>query len=127
MQILRNVLCVVYFKRHGTYRWVKFLDEISLLQTINLSKLTEKERAAFMLNLYHAMVLHGSVVIGPPAAWNTWNYFFNSITYLLSYEVVSIAEMEYNIIRYCTFQAFYIRITVTYFCVSVCLSVCVMK
>lgn len=76
------------------------MDEISLLQTINLSKLAEKERAACMLNLYHAMVLHGCVVIGPPAAWNTWNYFFNNITYLVSYEVVSIAEVEYNIIRY---------------------------
>ena len=107
MQSLLNVLYIYgSFKKCVLLRWVKFLDEISLLQTINLSKLTEKERAAFMLNLYHAMVLHGCVVIGPPAAWNTWNYFFNNITYLVSYEVVSIAEMEYNIIRYRTFSKY---------------------
>ena len=79
--------------------WVRFLDDISLLQTINLSKLAERERAAFLLNLYHAMVLHACVVVAPPQAWNNWNYFFNNITYLLSYEVVSIAELEHNIIR----------------------------
>ena len=79
--------------------WIKFLDEISLLQTINISILSEKERVAFFLNLYHAMVIHGSLVVGPPPSWNTWNAFYNNISYIFGYEMLSIAEIEHNILR----------------------------
>jgi len=36
--------------------WVGFLDDASLLQTLDLSRLTERERTALLLNLHHAMV-----------------------------------------------------------------------
>eukprot|EP01038_Epipyxis_sp_PR26KG_P007270 gene7270-9909_t len=81
------------------YLWIRFLDEISYLQTLKLTLLSEKERLVFFLNLYHVMIIHGSLVFGTPLAWNTWNGFFNNITYLIGYEVVSIAEIEYNILR----------------------------
>jgi hypothetical protein len=82
-----------------TLLWVRFLDEISLLQTVNLSSLSESERIAFFLNLYHVMVIHGHMTIGPPPAWNYWNAFFNHITYLIGYEVVSIADVDHNLLR----------------------------
>ena len=85
-------------KSHA-FQWVKFMDEISWLQCINVSKLSETERIAFFLNLYHVMVLHGSLVVGPPPAWNYWNAFFNNITYLFGYEIISIADIEFNILR----------------------------
>lgn len=79
--------------------WIKFCDEISLLQCIDLTSLTEAERMAFFLNLYHVMVLHGQLVFGPPPAWNYWNGFFNQISYIVNYELISIAEVEYCILR----------------------------
>ena len=81
------------------YDWVKFWDEISLLQTVNLYRLTETERMAFFLNLYHVMVLHASLVYGPPTAWSQWNAFFNQIAYVVGCELFSIAEIEYCILR----------------------------
>jgi len=85
--------------KSSIHTWVSFLDDISLLQTLNLSPLSERERAALLLNLYHAMVLHGCLVLGPPPAWTNWNNFFNNISYLFAYEVVTIAELEHNILR----------------------------
>ena len=40
--------------------WVEFLDELSVLQIVNVCALPEKERAVFLLNLYHAMVSYTS-------------------------------------------------------------------
>ena len=45
------------------------------------------------------MVLHGCLVIGPPPSWKNWNSFFNNIAYIVSYEMISIAEVEHNILR----------------------------
>lgn len=99
--ILANVLFLsnADSSKSNAYQWVKFMDEISWLQTINVSKLTENERVAFFLNLYHVMVLHGSLVLGPPPAWNYWNVFFNNITYLFGYEIISITDIDHNILR----------------------------
>ena len=99
--ILANVLFLsnADSNKSNAFQWVKFMDEISWLQTINVSKLSENERVAFFLNLYHVMVLHGSLVVGPPPAWNYWNAFFNNITYLFGYEIISIADVEHNILR----------------------------
>ena len=108
-QYIENILLNILFlsnnntttstTNNNIYQWVKFMDEISYLQCINISKLTEKERIAFFLNLYHIMVIHGSLVVGPPPAWNYWNAFFNNITYLFSYEIISISDVDFNILR----------------------------
>jgi hypothetical protein len=79
--------------------WVRFWDEISFLQVVDLSQLNESEKTAFFLNLYHVMVLHGCLVFGPPTTWNHWNAYFNHICYLVNFESISIAEFEYCIIR----------------------------
>lgn len=79
--------------------WVKFLDEISLLQTVNVSVLSERERIVFFLNLYHVMVMHGHMAMGPPPSWNYWNAFFNNFTYLVGYEVMSTADVDHNLLR----------------------------
>jgi hypothetical protein len=79
--------------------WVRFWDELSLLQTISLVGLSEPEKMAFFLNLYHVMVVHGSMVFGPPPTWSHWNAFYNHITYIVAGELVSIAEIEYCILK----------------------------
>jgi hypothetical protein len=88
------------FSTDDIVTWMTFLDEISVLQTLNVTPLTEKEKAVFYLNMYHVLVIHGSLVIGPPPAWSSWPSFFNNISYLFCFDIVSIAEVEHNLLRY---------------------------
>lgn len=100
--ILRHAFYLVNAIQHNTVNdadWVKFWDDISLLQVIDLSNLNETQRLAFFLNLYHVMILHGSLLYGPPPVWNHWHAFFNHICYMVNFEVMSIAEIEYCILR----------------------------
>lgn len=80
--------------------WILFMNEISVLQVINITLLKESERAAFLLNLYHIIVLHGSVIIGPPPSWSSWKSFFNTIAYTFAFDIVSLVEIEHNMLRY---------------------------
>lgn len=80
-------------------QWITFMDELSVLQTVDITVLSERERCAFFLNLYHIMVAHGTLVIGPPPSWSSWQSFFNTVSYMLSYDIISIAELEHNILR----------------------------
>jgi len=87
-------------KRHELIKlWVDFLDELSVLQVLDIASLSEFERAALFLNLFHIMVIHGSLVLGPPQSRGSWQPFFNEVAYLVSFDVVSIAELEHNILR----------------------------
>ena len=79
--------------------WISFMNDVSMLQTIDIYDLSEAEKTAFLLNLYHTMVLHGMLVFGPPTSWASWPSFFNSVSYLLAFDVVSINELEHNVIR----------------------------
>ena len=79
--------------------WINFMDEISLLQTVDISILREAEKICFLLNLYHLMVLNGMLIFGPPPSFSMWQTFFNNFSYILAHDVVSIAELEHNILR----------------------------
>eukprot|EP00981_Chlorochromonas_danica_P015379 scaffold11846_cov149-Ochromonas_danica.AAC.10 len=78
--------------------WQKFWNDVSLLQTISLVGLNVKQRLAFFLNLYHLLFLHGCLLFGPPPSWNL-NAFFNNITYIVSFERISLADIELNVLR----------------------------
>ena len=80
--------------------WVEFMDRICALQTLDVSSITRKEKVALLLNLYHTMVLHGFLLLGPPVSQSSWASFFNSVSYLVAYDVISINELEHNGIRY---------------------------
>lgn len=99
--MLSKAFSLAYAEANGSAvasQWVAFLDRISVLQTLDFSMLPERERTAFLLNLYHLMVLHGSLIIGSPPSWASWQSFFNT-SYLLSFDIVSIAEIEHNMLR----------------------------
>ena len=84
--------------------WISFMNEVSMLQTIDIYDLSETEKTAFFLNLYHTMILHGMLIFGPPTSWASWPSFFNSVSYLLAFDVVSINELEHSILRYSLFH-----------------------
>lgn len=80
-------------------QWVDFMDSLCLLQTINVATLTDAEKICVLLNLYHTMVLHGSLLLGPPASWSSWPSFFNHVSYMIGFDVLSINELEHNGLR----------------------------
>ena len=76
-----------------------FLTCTSLLKGVNVNGLGEKERLAFFLNLYHVMIMHAFLVLGPPDSSFQWISYFNTISYQCSDEIFSLSELEHNIIR----------------------------
>lgn len=78
--------------------WVEFMDLISSFQCLDLFSLNEKEKIALLLNLYHVMVLHGFLLLGPPVQ-SSWVSFFNTVSYVISFDVCSINELEHNGLR----------------------------
>jgi hypothetical protein len=80
-------------------QWVDFMDALCGLQTIDICELNETSKICLLLNLYHTMVLHGMLLLGPPASWSSWPSFFNTVSYMVGYDVFSINELEHNGLR----------------------------
>lgn len=78
---------------------ISFLDAAALLKDANIYDLSEVKRMAFFLNLYHCMVMHAYLVLGPPETSFQWISYFNSISYQCSDDIFSLAELEHCIIR----------------------------
>jgi len=78
--------------------WVHFMDTVCALQVVDLSLLTVPEKISFLLNLYHTMVIHGVLLLGPPLL-ATWESFFDTVAYFVGYNVVTINELECNGLR----------------------------
>jgi hypothetical protein len=76
-----------------------FLDCAAALKEADAHELNEDQRKAFFLNLYHVMIMHAFLVLGPPDSSLKWISYFNSIAYQCSDDIFSIAELEHNIIR----------------------------
>jgi hypothetical protein len=78
--------------------WIDFMETVSALQVVELSSLSIAEKTAFLLNLYHTMVIHGMLILGPPIP-SSWGSFFDTVSYLVGYDVVSINDLECNGLR----------------------------
>jgi hypothetical protein len=72
---------------------VDFFDAMSCLQVVDLYSLTALEKIAGSLNLYHAKILHGWLIIGVPT-WKNRLKFFNTVTFIVGFEMLTIAEIE---------------------------------
>jgi len=76
-----------------------FLMSTASLKLANLRDLTEDARLVFFLNLYHVMVLHAFLVLGPPNSALQWIPYFNNIAYEANDDIFSLTELEHCIIR----------------------------
>ena len=55
---------------------------------------------AFFLNIFHTLLLHALLVLGPPPAdLRRWNSFFHKVSYECVGHILSLAEIEHNILR----------------------------
>jgi hypothetical protein len=76
-----------------------FLDSAAKLKQADVRDLSESARLAFFLNLYHLMIMHAFLVLGPPDWSLKWISYFNNVAYEVSDDIFSLAELEHCIIR----------------------------
>ena len=72
-----------YVDYAGMYRSPKFaqyVDAAAELQTVDLRSLTRDEKIAFFVNVYNAMIVHVTCVVGPPSGG-----FFDKLTFFNRY------------------------------------------
>ena len=75
------------------------LDCVAALKEADAHSLNEEEKCAFFLNIYHIMIMHSYIILGPPASGSEWISYFNNVAYQCSDDIFSLAELEHNIIR----------------------------
>ena len=75
------------------------LNLTSELKRCDITKLSETKKLAFFLNLYHLMILHAYLVLGPPTSTFKWISYFNMISYQVNDDIFSLTELEHCIIR----------------------------
>lgn len=76
-----------------------FLDSVAALKEADSHSLNDEEKCAFFLNVYHIMIMHSYIILGPPSSGGEWISYFNNIAYQCSDDIFSLAELEHNIIR----------------------------
>lgn len=76
-----------------------FLDSVAALKEADAHSLNDEEKCAFFLNIYHIMIMHSFIILGPPSSGSEWISYFNNIAYQCSDDIFSLAELEHNIIR----------------------------
>jgi len=77
----------------------EFLDCAAALKDADAHSLNEDEKCAFFLNVYHTMIMHSFIVLGPPSSGTEWISYFSNIAYQCSDDIFSLTELEHNIIR----------------------------
>ena len=83
-----------------TKHYSAFVDALNFLKVANAVELPEIERMAFFLNVFHTLLIHALLVLGPPQAdLRRWNSFFNRIAYDIGGHILSLAEIEHCILR----------------------------
>ncbi|KAG5177879.1 hypothetical protein JKP88DRAFT_129807, partial [Tribonema minus] len=83
---------------------VEFLDAAAALRWLELPRAQpggadESERLALFLNLYHLMVLHAYLLVGPPGGAIKWSSYLSGLSYEIGGDVLSLAELEHCVIR----------------------------
>jgi hypothetical protein len=76
-----------------------FLDYAAELKLASVHDLDESARLAFFLNVYHTMICHAFLVLGPPDSSLQWVSYFNNAAYQVGDDIFSLSELEHCIIR----------------------------
>merc|ERR1740130_1734170 len=78
---------------------VAFLDAAAAIKRCSLDVLSEAERICFFLNLYHLMISHAYLVLGPPRSTFQWLSFWNTVAYQVADDILTIGELEHCVLR----------------------------
>ena len=77
----------------------EFLDCAAALKNVDVYGMQEKQRLAFFMNLYHLMIMHSYLLLGPPETSFKLDHMNQMVSYQTSDDIFTIAELEHNIIR----------------------------
>jgi hypothetical protein len=81
-------------------RYEHFVKGTGELTKIDLHSLSNTvERRTFFVNLYHLLLLHAHVEFGPPTSVSSRLQFAEMVTYVLANVQLSLADIEYRILR----------------------------
>jgi len=83
----------------GGRELVDFLDAASDVSRVTLCGLSEAERLACCLNLYHLLIQHAIIVLGPPVSTLHWLSYYSVIAYQTRDDIFSLAELEHCVLR----------------------------
>lgn len=79
---------------------LKHVDLGSLLQDgVRFGGGTERQALAFFLNLYHLLINHAYLLLGPPPSKFAWLSYYTTVAYHVGDELVSLAGLEHCILR----------------------------
>lgn len=78
---------------------IAFLDAVAALKDVDVFALSEEERLAFFLNLFHVMIIHAYLLLGPPTSNFKFVAMFEMVSYQLCDDIFCFAELEHSIIR----------------------------
>jgi Protein of unknown function, DUF547 len=76
-----------------------FLDYAAELKLASVHNLNESARLAFFLNIYHTMICHAFLVLGPPDSSLQRITYFKNVAYQVGDNIFSLSELEHCIIR----------------------------
>jgi len=79
---------------------INFLDETVKLKLINLQKdvnFSSPEALCFFTNIYHTLLMHARLVLGPPGNQD-WAAFFENVCYEIGSDVFSLCELEHCVL-----------------------------
>ena len=88
--------------------WIEFMDGLALLHSIDLKTaasaslsvgLIEEELLCMFLNLYHCLLLHAFLVVGPPTTMYKYASFYNVYAYEAFGDIFTLSELEHNVIK----------------------------
>uniref|UniRef100_UPI00398F1E15 uncharacterized protein isoform X4 n=1 Tax=Pristiophorus japonicus TaxID=55135 RepID=UPI00398F1E15 len=83
----------------GSAIFEEYCQLATQLQRLDLENLTRKEKLAFFINVYNALVIHGNIKQGPPKnIWQRYKYF-NSVSYVIGGEVYTLQDIENGVLR----------------------------
>jgi hypothetical protein len=72
-----------------------FLDCAASLKDADAHSLNEEEKMSFFLNVYHIMIMHSYIILGPPVSGPEWISYFNTIAYQCSDDILYVFQNEF--------------------------------
>ena len=80
-----------------------FLDCASSLKDADAHSLNEEEKMSFFLNVYHIMIMHSYIILGPPVSGPEWISYFNTIAYQCSDDILYVFQNKcsFNLLFTC--------------------------
>jgi len=81
--------------------FVNYVRQSSLLAAADLGRLTLSQRKAFLINIYNALVVHATTVLGgfTPEVEGSISAFFTNACYAIGGHVYSLDEIEHGLLR----------------------------